>query len=87
AETIEAVTDAFLRLGLSNFILITFVGLVVWAVIKGRIRGATAEDAFAEAVTPISCMWADADRRELREVTERLERIERDLAILKDRRA
>ncbi|WP_180287606.1 hypothetical protein, partial [Puniceibacterium antarcticum] len=86
AETIEAVTDAFLRLGLSNFILITFVGLVVWAVIKGRIRGATAEDALAEAVTPVTCMWGAGERRDLDEALDRLERLERDLAILKDRR-
>uniref|UniRef100_UPI00164761EF hypothetical protein n=1 Tax=Puniceibacterium confluentis TaxID=1958944 RepID=UPI00164761EF len=69
------------------FILIAFVLAVVIAVVRGRVAGVTAKDALAEAVTPVTCMWAEKERRDLDEALDRLERLERDLAILKDRRA
>lgn len=85
AEIIAEVRETFLAVGLSNFILIVVVGLVVWAVVRGRISGASTKDAIAEAVVPMTCMWSQAERKDLSAMLHRMERIERDLAVLKDR--
>lgn len=95
AELLSSVGDLFVQVGPEGIVFLAGVGVVVWTVIRGRFENnATATESLADAVQPISCAWNGAQNATLKQVAdgqgetnERLERIERDLAILKDRRA